>query len=187
MKWLLGVAVFLAFSTALCAQTKTSFGSTDRLLFPSDMFWGWGQFDIAPPHNEIDPNICRADAGIAGGVNSPCTAFARYMISGYVEAHPFGKTPLRRFFLFGEPRFLFGRNLPQTLYTWSFDAIGWEQGWGGGVYLGRGFEFRVTQHLLFDRLGARDRNLGPADLGPNGPWGRYTTIGVRKYFGQRRY
>jgi hypothetical protein len=45
----------------------------------------------------------------------------------------------------------------------------------------------VTQHFLFDRLGARDRNLGTADLGNNGPWGRYNTIGVRKYFGTRRW
>ena len=53
--------------------------------------------------------------------------------------------------------------------------------------MGKGFEMRVTQHFLFSRFGARDRNLGPADLGPNGPWGRYNMIGVRKYFGQRRY
>jgi hypothetical protein len=53
--------------------------------------------------------------------------------------------------------------------------------------MGKGFEFRVTQHFLFDRLGARDRNLGPADQGNNGPWGRYMTVGVRKSFGTRRW
>jgi hypothetical protein len=53
--------------------------------------------------------------------------------------------------------------------------------------MGKGFEMRVTQHFLFDRFGARDRNLGSADLGPNGPWGRYNAIGVRKYFGSRRW
>jgi len=82
---------------------------------------------------------------------------------------------------------LFGKNIPQTLYTWSFDAIGIEHSWGVGVYMAKGFEFRFTQHFLFDRLGARSQNLGPADLGPNGPWGRYTAIGVRKYFGTRRW
>ena len=104
-----------------------------------------------------------------------------------IEVRPFGRGPFRRFMLFGEPRFLFGKNLPQTLYTWSFDAIGIEHQWGAAIYLGKGFEMRVTQHFLFDRLGARDRNLGTADLGPNGPWGRYNAIGVRKYFGTRRW
>ena len=32
--------------------------SGDRMFFPRDMFWGWAQFDLAPPHNEIDPNLC---------------------------------------------------------------------------------------------------------------------------------
>jgi hypothetical protein len=150
------------------------------------MFWGYGQFDLAPPHNEIDPNLCRADSGNFGGTNATCTAFARYMISGYVEFHPFATSPMRRMFFFGQPRFLFGRNVPQTLYTWSFDAIGLEHSWGIGTDLGRGFEFRVTQHFLFSRLGTRDRYLGGADLGPNGPWGRYNTIGIRKYFGRKR-
>jgi hypothetical protein len=93
---------------------------------------------------------------------------------------------LRRLFIFGEPRFLFGKNVPQALYTWSFDAIGVESSWGVGASLGKGFELRVNQHLLFNRFGARDSYLGPADLGPNGPWGRYTSIAVRKYFGHRR-
>jgi len=98
-----------------------------------------------------------------------------------------GRGQFRRFFLFGDSHFLFGKNVPQNLYTWSFSAIGLEQSWGGGIYLGKGFEMRVTQHFLFTRFGVRDRNLGPADLGPNGPWGRYNAIGVRKYFGERRY
>ena len=189
---LLWMFVCLILSRVLPAQTEpaqhtVTHDSTERMFLPRDTFWGYGQFDLAPPHNEIDPNLCRADAGISGGADSPCTAFARYMISGYVEAHPFGRGQFRRFFLFGEPRFLFGKNLPQTLYTWSMDAIGLENSWGGGLYLGKGFEMRVTQHSLFTRFGARDRNLGPADLGPNGPWGRYNTIGVRKYFGTRPY
>ncbi|MGH9539428.1 MAG: hypothetical protein ACRD3H_16000 [Terriglobales bacterium] len=192
MKALLWMVLCLTLSGVISAQEApagngASPAATDRLFLPHDMFWGYGQFDVAPPHNEIDPNLCRADAGISGGVNDPCTAFARYMLSGYVEIRPFGRTQLRRFFLFGEPRFLFGKNLPQTLYTWSFDAIGVERSWGAGIYMGKGVEMRVTQHFLFSRFGARDRNLGPADLGPNGPWGRYNTIGVRKYFGHRRY
>ena len=29
----------------------------DRMFFPRDMLWGWAQVDLAPPHNEIDPNL----------------------------------------------------------------------------------------------------------------------------------
>ena len=100
--------------------------SGERMFFPSDMFWGYAQFDVAPPHNEIDPNLCAATAGNFGGKNAPCNAFARYMLSGLVEVRPFGRGPFRRFMLRGEPHFLFGQNVPQTLYTWSLDAIGVE-------------------------------------------------------------
>ena len=170
---LLWVFLCLAMADVLLAQEAKKGAppaASDRLFLPRDMFWGYGQFDLAPPHNEIDPNLCRADAGISGGVNDPCNAFARYMLSGYVEVRPFGRTQLRRFFVFGEPRFVFGKNLPQTLYTWSFDAIGVERSWGAGIYMGKGFEVRWTQHFLFSRFGARDRNLGrptsvPTDRG----------------------
>jgi hypothetical protein len=195
LAWILAVPVFMA---VLCrAQTSppasSSEGSSrdeasqDRMFFPRDMLYGWAQFELAPPHNEIDPNLCAATAGQYGGVNAPCSMFARYMISGTLEVRPFGRGQLRRFMLFGSPAFLFGKNLPQTLYTWSFDAIGIEHSWGAAIYIGKGFEARVTQHFLFDRLGARDTNLGIADLGNNGPWGRYATVGVRKTFGTRRW
>jgi hypothetical protein len=160
-----------------------------RMFFPRDMLWGWAQLDLAPPHNEVDPNLCTGNAGAPqfGGPNAPCSMFARYMLSGILEVRPFGRGPLRRLMVYGAPTFLFGKNLPQTLYTWSPDAIGIEHSWGAGIYITKGFEFRVTQHFLFDRLGARDTNLGPADLGNNGPWGRYVTVGVRKTFGTRRW
>jgi len=184
MKRISLVLVILGLAAGSHAQQPKA---ADRMFLPSDTLWGYAQFDIAPPHNEIDPNLCRADAGSFGGVNAPCNAFARYMLSGVLEVRPFGRGPFRRFMLFGEPRFLFGKNVPQNLYTWSFDAIGVEHSWGAAIYLGKGFEARVTQHFHFDRFGARDRNLGAADLGPNGPWGRYNAIGVRKYFGTRRW
>ena len=159
----------------------------DRMFFPRDMFWGWAQLDLAPPHNEIDPNLCSGDVAANGGLQDRCSLFARYMLSGILEVRPFGRGPLRRFMVYGAPTFLFGKTLPQTLYTWSPDAIGIEHSWGVGIYLNKGFEFRVTQHFLFDRLGARNTNLGSADLGNNGPWGRYMTVGVRKTFGTRRW
>ncbi len=182
---LLGL-VLACFCSTVYSQQPSS-GAQNRFFLPSDTFWGYAQFDVAPPHNEIDPNLCAANAGTFGGKAAPCNAFARYMLSGILEVRPFGRTPLRRFMLWGEPRFLFGRNVPQNLYTWSFDAIGVEHSWGAAIYLGKGFEMRVTQHFLFDRLGARNRYLGQADLGPNGPWGRYNTIGVRKTFGKQRW
>jgi hypothetical protein len=162
-------------------------GPNDRMFFPKDMFWGWAQFDLAPPHNEIDPNLCAGNSYAYGGANAPCNMFARYMLSGILEVRPFGRGPLRRFMVFGAPAFLFGKNVPKTLYTWSPDAIGIEHSWGAGIYISRGFEFRITQHFLFDRLGARDTNLGVADLGNNGPWGRFMSLGVRKTFGTRRW
>jgi hypothetical protein len=180
-------SLFLLAVLATVAVGQTSQPSSDRMFFPKDMFWGWAQVDLAPPHNEIDPNLCSANAGQYGGANAPCSMFARYMISGMLEVRPFGQGVLRRFMLFGAPSFLFGKNVPQNLYTWSPDAIGVEHSWGASIFLGHGYELRVTQHFLLDRIGARDTNLGLADLGNNGPWGRYNTIGVRKTWGTKRW
>ena len=88
--------------------------------------------------------------------------------------------------VFFDPNFTFGKNVPQYLYTWSWSGIGMEYDWGIGIDLPKRFEFRYTGHPLMQRFGSRDQPLGPAWLGPNGPWGRYNTIGVRKYFGTRR-
>jgi hypothetical protein len=180
-------AVAGAQNSATLTAGGGSANTGDRMFFPHDMFWGWAQFDLAPPHNEIDPNLCAGNASQLGGTNDPCTMFARYMLSGILEVRPFGRGPLRRFMVWGAPAFLFGKNIPQTQYTWSPDAIGIEHSWGVGVYAGKGFEFRVTQHFLFDRLGARSGNVGAGDLGTNGPWGRYVSLGVKKTFGTRRW
>jgi hypothetical protein len=195
---LLCLIVSLAFAGTLCAQVKDKekdqdqvqdpvMQDSDRFFLPKDTLWGYAQFDLAPPHNEIDPNLCASNAGSFGGVNAPCSEFARYMLSGILEVRPFGQGQLRRFMVWGQPSFLFGKTIPHTLYTWSPDAIGIEHSWGVAVYIAKGFDVRFTQHFLFDRLGARDKNLGPADLGNNGPWGRYNAIGVRKTFGTRRW
>src|SRR5215471_6289660 len=107
----------LAVAMVLCAGSQAQMASAspnERMFFPADTFWGWAQFDLAPPHNEIDPNLCAANARNFGGANAPCNAFARYMLSGLVEIRPFGRGPLRRFMLFGEPSFLFGKNVPQS-------------------------------------------------------------------------
>src|SRR5258708_9611307 len=179
-------ALLLAIFLIGGSQAQQATGKQERMFLPSDTFYGYAQFDLAPPHNEIDPNLCAANAGIYGGANAPCNAFARYMFSGLLEVRPFGRGQFRRFMVFGQPSFLFGKNVPQNLYTWSFDAIGVEHSWGAAIYLGKGFDMRVTQHFLFDRFGARDRHLRAADLGANGPSGRYNAIAARHTSAPRR-
>ncbi len=130
LAWMWILTFVLLLSLPVKAQSSPSSQGTwqagdtnDRMFFPRDMLWGWAQFDLAPPHNEIDPNLCAGNAGDYGGVNAPCSLFARYMLSGILEVRPFGRSPLRRFMLFGAPAFLFGKTIPKTLYTWSFDPI----------------------------------------------------------------
>jgi hypothetical protein len=180
------VVLFLLLVPCLILAQSAPSSSDARFFMPKDAFWGWGQFDIAPPHNEVDPNLCASNAKSYGGKNAPCNAFGRYMFSGNIEFRPFGKTQLRRLVIWTDPVFLFGKNVPQALYTWSMKPIGVEQSWGVGVDLPYRFQMRVTQHFLYTRLGSTNNNMGAADLGYNGPYGRYNTIGVRKYFGRQR-
>src|SRR5215472_8847392 len=107
MKILAWILLAVALLGVAVAQERPvgAFGTKDRMFFPSDMFWGYGQFDLAPPHNEIDPNLCAANARNYGGADAPCSLFARYMLSGLVEVRPFGRGPLRRFMLFAQPNF----------------------------------------------------------------------------------
>src|ERR1051326_727035 len=127
--WILAVPVLISFAGAQISpslnlqgarsQDPSSQGtwhaadSDERMFFPRDMFWGWAQFDLSPPHNEIDPNLCAGNAGQYGAADAPCSMFARYMLSGTLEVRPFGRGPLRRFMVFGAPTFLFGKNVPQ--------------------------------------------------------------------------
>src|ERR1700751_2969785 len=94
----------------------------ERMFFPRDMLWGWAQLDLAPPHNEIDPNLCAGNSYVYGGANAPRNMFARYMLSCILELLPFGKGVLRRFMVYGAHSFLFGKNVPKTLFTSSPDA-----------------------------------------------------------------
>ena len=202
MKRLLSFVVVITLSCAALAQTSTptqtastpqapsasKSGQYERMWFPKDWYWGWAEFDLAPPHNEIDPNLCAANAGAPqyGGVNAPCSAFARYQLAGTIELRPIGQTVFRRLMFFFDPNFLFGKNLPQTLYTWSWSGIGMEYDWGVAVDLPKRFQFRYTNHPTIVRFGSRDQPLGGAWLGANGPWGQYNAFGIRKYFGTRR-
>lgn len=154
-----------------------------RFFFPRNWIRGYTDFDVAPPHNEPDLGRCVfPQPGDAGGVNSACTAYARYLLSGYLEIQPIGRGFARHLFFFFEPKFSFGRNIPQVSYLASMEPMGFERSIGFAFQLPKGFQFRVSQHQ-FDYLGRYSKYLGPADLRTNGPYGLYATVGVRWTFG----
>ncbi|MGH9681909.1 MAG: hypothetical protein ACRD4Y_18340 [Candidatus Acidiferrales bacterium] len=170
------------------AQRPSWAGSTGRMFFPHHWLRGYVGFDVAPPYNEPDLGRCSQSQQLiaqAGGANSPCTAYARYLLSGYLEIQPFGRTLLRHLFVFYQPTFSFGNNVPQYKYTASMAGIAYERAVGVGYELPWNFEIRATQHQV-DWLGKFKNNVGgPAglDLGTAGPYGLYATIGARWYFG----
>lgn len=181
----------VALATAAAADpapAPASWGVPEgRMLFPHNWVRGYTDFSVAPPHNEPDLGRCsplHATIITAGGAGSNCNAYARYLWSGYLEIQPFGKTWARHAFIFFTPTFSFGNNVPQFKYTSSMAGIAFERSVGLGIELPKNFEFRVTQHQV-DWLGKYNNNagLGLADLGTSGPYGLYTTIGARWYFG----
>jgi hypothetical protein len=157
----------------------------DLKFFPKSGIGGYVDFGFAPPHNEWDLNRCNANAGAPanGGVNAPCTAFARSAPSGYFEVVPISWRRLRRLSAFGSPRFFFGDNLPQTHYTASFNAIGLEMTTGLRYQLPRGFEMLLVSHEKMHWFGKYQGGLGAADLHGDGPYGQYNSIDVRWKFG----
>jgi hypothetical protein len=187
---LLFSALLTVFALASKSQTKTveagpasQASEQSRTFFPHNWIRGYTDFSVAPSHNEPDLGRCAfpQPAG-AGGTASPCTAYARYLLSGYVEFQPLGRTPARHLFLFFEPKFSFGRNLPQLLYTASMVPIAYDRSIGIGFKLPKNFELRATQHQV-DWLGRYSKSLGTADLHTHGPYGLYATFGVRWSFG----
>ena len=55
---LLWMFVCLTMSGVLSAQTDpaqrtVTHDSTERMFLPRDTFWGYGQFDLAPPHTRL--------------------------------------------------------------------------------------------------------------------------------------
>lgn len=146
------------------------------LLFGHGFLRGYGDFELAPPHNEPDLGRC----------NQPqptCTAFARYIAEGYVEFQPFARTSLRHAYLFLDSRFFFGKTIPQVDYTYSMQPLAWERTMGLAVALPKHFELRITNHGVTS-FPPFNVNLGPYDSGPNKePLGIYNTVGVRWYFG----
>lgn len=168
------------------ANTSTSRSvqaSPSSYFFPRNWIRGYTDFAVAPPHNEPDLGRCMFPQPVnAGGSASQCTAYARYLISGYMEIQPLARTPARHLFLFFEPKFSFGRNIPQVSYEESMEPIAYDRAVGAGFELPRNFQLRLTQHQV-DYLGRYSNSLGPADLRTTGPYGLYTTVSVRWTFG----
>ena len=166
------------------ATVAASFGAPEgRTVFPPNWLRGYIDFEVAPSHNEPDLGRCSpASASNFGGASSTCNAYARYLWGGYLEVQPFGKTFVRHAFFFFTPMFSFGNNVAQFKYTASMAAIAYERSVGLGIELPKNFEFRLMQHQV-DWLGRYKHGVGPADLGTAGPYGLYTTIGARWYFG----
>jgi hypothetical protein len=175
--WLVALLVPIL-ATTLCH-------SQDFKLLPRNTMGGYLDFGFAPPHNEWDLNRCNANSGSPanGGVNAPCSAFARSALSGHFEIVPFSYGPLKKLLVFVEPQFFFGDNLPQVHYTESFQAIGVSVSTGLIYELPRGFEARLVSHEKMHWFGKYQGLLGPADLRGDGPYGQYNSIDVRWKFG----
>lgn len=183
----LALAFLFASGTAAWAQDSkqvrvSSRPSPVRALFPSHFVRGYVDFSFAPYHNEPDLGRCSGASHNHGGAQSRCTAFARYVWSGYLEFQPIGRGSLRHAFLFVEPKLFLGENVPQFRYTASASPMAFERSIGVGVQLPKNFELRATQHQV-NWLGRYSRHLGSADLGTDGPYGLYATVGARWYFG----
>jgi hypothetical protein len=130
----------------------------------------------------VDLGLCAPRSGPPPAGVAECAAYARYIWSGYVELQPFGRTPLRRLFFIAQPKLFGGDNLPQQSYTASPALILWEETLGLGVELPRQFEFRLIHHRT-KLLGRYGDSPSAVTLHPDGPYGLYTSLGVRWYFG----
>ncbi len=174
MRKLILVGVLLGCGGLALAQND------DRLFLPRNFVRGFLDFQVAPPHNEPDLGLC--SPGLINAGADRCGAFARYVYSGYIEFQPIGRGVFRRLFVLFEPKFFAGDNLPQQSYTASGAGILWERTIGVGIALPHGFELRGLNHRT--KLMGRYSDVPSAvTRAPDGPYGMYSTIGVRWYFG----
>ena len=155
---------------------------SDQLFFPRNSVRGYVDFQVAPPHNEVDLGLCTLEKTNPIYAISNCSAYARYVWSSYVEVQPIGRGPLQRMFIFFEPKVFGGSNVPQQSYGASASLILWEANVGAGYELPKNFQLRVTNHDVH-MLGRYGGPAGAATLRADGPYGRYSTVGVRWYFG----
>ncbi len=167
---------------ANCQDLVQLVNKDSHKFFPKGWIRGYTEFSVAPPHNEPDLDRCFANSGSFGGAQGHCSAFARFVGGGYVELQPLGSTMLRHVFLFSEPHFFMGSNVPQYHYTFSAAPMAFDRSVGIGVELPKNLELRLTQHRV-QWMGRYEGYLGQADLGKTGPLGLYTTVSARWYFG----
>lgn len=183
MKNIAVMLAFCVFATIAPKPTLAEDENHERIFFPKHSVRGYGEFGFSFPHNEPDLGRCVGAGSLAhGGAHDQCTAFARYMGSGYVEFQPFGRGNLRRLFFFIEPRFFFGKTVPQRQYTFSAEPIAMERTVGVGIELPRNFELRWSQHSV-QYFGKYNGTLGPSDIGARGPLGLYSSVSIRWNFG----
>lgn len=186
----LGLSAILVVGWGVGAQCQTQNALVQQAskneaprFFPRNFVRGYVDFEVAPPHNEIDTGLCALAINNFDFETHPtCTAYARYVWSGYLELQPIGRGPLRHMFFFVEPKFYGGENLPQKSYTASGSLILWERSVGIGVELPQGFEVRFKNHQV-NLLGRYTEPGGTYTLRTDGPYGQYTTVGVRWNFG----
>jgi hypothetical protein len=185
MKTLIVMAVSFV---CLLVSTAVRAEEPGRMLFPKDSVGGYIEYEFSPSTNERDLNRCPPNAGQIAGPNTPCAAFSKWALSGYFEMQPFGQKlgPIKNVFFFVEPHTYFGRNLPQVRYTLSMDPILLERSIGVGFKLPKDFELRLWQHRNY-WLGHYGQYLGSVDLGRNGPYGLYSALSVRWYYGTWRH
>src|SRR5438094_4098230 len=165
----MAVSAFAARAQSLTAGSASvsNLAAPPRTFFPHNWVRGYTDFEVAPSHNE--PDLGRCEFPPPSGTAPTCTAYARYLLGGYVEFQPFGRTAARHFFLFFQPQFSFGRNIPQHTYTASMLPIAFERSVGIGFQLPKHFELRATQHQV-DWLGRYSKSLGtPDDLHTHRP------------------
>jgi hypothetical protein len=179
-RWLAGLICYL--SLGGLGQAADQSDAASNTFFPQNWVRGFVDGALAPPHNEPDLNRCAATAGGDGGENAPCTAFARYVFSGYIELQPVGTGPLKRIFVFAQPELYLGRNVPQFEYGFSAAPMALTNVLGLGIELSKNFDLRLAHHRV-EWLGRYNSYLGKADMNKNGPLGLYTTVSVRWYFG----
>src|SRR5260370_9035667 len=173
---LLFTALMTVFAFASKSQTiavdpshATPPSEQSRTFFPHNWVRGYTDFSVAPSHNEPDLGRCAfPQPASAGGAASLCTAYARYLFSGYLELQPFGRTPARHFFLFFEPKFSFGRNIPRISDTASMLRMAFDRSVGIGFKLPKNSELRATQHQV-DWLVRYSKFVGTAEPHSNGP------------------
>ena len=122
--WIRTLVGFLVTCSFGCAQSAApdsplqNAAPEERMFFPRDMLWGWAQLDLAPPHNEIDPNLCAGNAGQYGGANAARSA--RRAAAGTWTPWPGSWCSARRLSCSARPfrrHFILGRRMPSALST----------------------------------------------------------------------